>query len=823
MLLRSNKVGQSIDLHPMNVEKIGQAFVALEFACPKYHALPKYCAFPPKAASIRVFYTTEGASDVLSKTRIMLSMVSLLTALSLPIDFAAAAVLEEIVVTSERREASLQDVPIAVSALSLQQLDRLQINDSRDLQRYVPSLNMFNNITHPSNLSLSLRGGLQQDASLVVAESPVGMYVDDIYVGRLNGNNITMSDLERVEVLRGPQGTLYGRNTGYGAIRFISRTPGEDQWLNASVGAGNDDQLLLKASAGGPMGDSWAGSLAGQWREKDGQYFNFDPSANTDTGLEENLSLRGKLRYMGLDNFDAVLSVTYSDSENDSNQMPTGTTPGIADTCQDLVDDPMGTCPDGVTTQFTSNDLVFTAADPSGVSNPRAVKTAWGAREPAPPLRDKPQASTDQTIVGLTLSWDITENLTLRSITGYVGLEGNFMTDFGGNNGAIGGSDTDSDQITQEFQLLGTAFDDRLNFVTGLFYLNEEADQLWGWSAGPAPGLALSGSTLSVETDSISVFGEASYNITDALKVTAGLRYTEDDKDLDYTYQLLLAPVPLVTFTDSQKPDDWTPKLAIDYLFETGGALDSMLLYASYAEGFKGAGWSTISITTPVHARYDAETNQTYEGGLKAQWFDNRLRTNFAYYFSDIQDIQQNATVILEGGALAFPVQNSGDAEIQGLEFEISAVPIEGLNLFFSGTAFTDGEYKNLKPEGAAAKAPFIYGIDEAETPQTPDYTFNVGFDYTFDFRKQFLGAVTFGMDYYEIDEYITAATNDFRNSGWDQLNGYISVDIGDNWQLKLTGKNLTDEDNITSGSRGLGGFVLTAPVEYLFTVTYQM
>jgi iron complex outermembrane receptor protein len=166
---------------------------------------------------------------VLLKSKFILSLAGLLTALALPVSAALAAVLEEVIVTSERREQNLQDVPIAVSALNMDELGALQVNQANDLQRYVPSLNMFNNITHPSNLSLSMRGGLQQDASLVVAESPIGIYVDDIYVARLNGNNVTLSDIERVEVLRGPQGTLYGRNTGYGAIRFISRTPGRDR------------------------------------------------------------------------------------------------------------------------------------------------------------------------------------------------------------------------------------------------------------------------------------------------------------------------------------------------------------------------------------------------------------------------------------------------------------------------------------------------------------------------------------------------------------------------------------------------------------------
>ncbi len=138
-------------------------------------------------------------------TRITIFLTGLIGMLTAIPSFSA---IDEMIVTSEHREENLQDVPIAVSAMDVEQMDKLQINEARNLQRYVPSLNMFNNITHPSNLALSLRGGLQQDASLVVAESPVGIYVDDIYVGRLNSNNATMSDIERVEVLRGPQGTL---------------------------------------------------------------------------------------------------------------------------------------------------------------------------------------------------------------------------------------------------------------------------------------------------------------------------------------------------------------------------------------------------------------------------------------------------------------------------------------------------------------------------------------------------------------------------------------------------------------------------------------
>ena len=754
---------------------------------------------------------------MLAKIKTMLGIAGLLATL-LPTSFAQAA-LEEIIVTSERREENLQLVPIAVTALSMDQLESLQVTQAQDLQRYVPSLNMFNNVTHPANLSLSLRGGLQQDASLVTAESPIGIYVDDIYVARLNGNNVTLSDIERVEVLRGPQGTLYGRNTGYGAIRFISRTPGEDMWADASAGLGNDDQILFRGSAGGPLSDSWAGSLAAQFREKDKQYFNFDPTANEATGHEKNTAFRGKLRYMGSDSFDAVFSLAFSQSKNDSNQMPNGTTPNVPDDCQDpsVVDtDPMsptfGTCPAGVTTQFTTEDLVWT----NGI---RGTSTPWVDRGPEP-LTARPSADVQQTILGMTLTWDINDDLALKSITGVVGFDGDFMTDFNGAGGGfIGGSETKSDSISQEFQLLGTAINDRLNYVAGLYWFKEDSTQFWGWNFfGP-----MSQSTINTETDSIALFGEASFNITDNLKVTAGARWTEDDKFFQFDYERFAGnafegfgfPATTETIILEQKPSDVLPKLAVDY------TIGNMLIYGQVAKGFKGAGFSAIAIlsTEPV-AIYDDETNWTYEAGLKADWFGSSLRTNLAYFFSDIEDVQQNSTNA-EGPGLEFPVKNSGDAEIQGLEFELSWLPLQGLTLFASGSLM-DGEYKNLNEDSDAFKSTFNFGV-QPETPQTPDYAINVGFDYTYDFNQSVLGALSFGMDYYEIDDYITAASNEFHNSGWDQLNGYISLGLADHWTLKLTGKNITDEDNVTSGSRGLGGFVILAPVEYLFTVTYEM
>ncbi len=779
---------------------------------------------------------------MLSKTKTVLGVAGLLSATVLPAGIAQAA-LEEIIVTAERREGNLQEVPIAVSAISIEQMEKWQIRQGQDLQRYVPSLNMFNNVTSPTNLSPSLRGGLQQDSILITAESPFGIYVDDIYVGRLNGNNMTMTDIERIEVLRGPQGTLYGRNTGYGAIKLVSRTPGEDMWFNATVGAGNYDQLRFEASVGGPLGSSWAGSLTGQYLEKEGQYTNIftDPSTGNPVGdvdSQENTAFRGKLRYMGGDVFDAVLSVSYSKAENDALQQPNFTTPGVPGDCRFMAPDP-DPCPGNQTAQFTTEDTVltngaFTVNSPVGIL---MTFDAMGVPVPLglPLLGDKTRGETEQTIVSLDLSWDFDNGMTLRSLTGYVGITDLMHTDFNGTYGSaalfapfavLGATDADSDQFTQELHLLGTAFNDRLSYLLGAFYLTEDGTQPFNWSIALLPEAAIPGgislpvsaSLIDTESDSFSVFGDATWQFTDNLSGTVGLRYTDDSKEFVYDFEsFFLPPFGAQNVVLSSDTDDWTPRAVLEYTFGESG----VMIYGSYAEGFKGGGFSAIAIfgVDPVGV-YGPETNQTYEAGMKATWLGGRLRTNLAYFFSDIGDVQQNSTDA-SSEALEFPVENSGDAEIQGFEFELTAVPVDGLNLFLSGSLM-DGEYTRLNPTSSAAAARVIYGV-EPQTPQTPDYMVNIGFDYTFDFPTDVLGDFSFGFDYYEIDNYITASTNDFFNSGWDQWNGFVSLDIAENWQLQFTGKNLADDVNHTSGSRGLGGGIYLPPREFLFTVTYQM
>jgi len=457
----------------------------------------------------------------------------------------------EVMVTAERREASLQTVPVAVSALSAETLDNRQIADYQDLQTFVPSLKMTNNITSPTNLSPSLRGSLQQDASLIVAESPFGIYVDDVYVGRLNGNNISLNDIERVEVLRGPQGTLYGRNTLAGAIKFVSRTPGTETWLNATAGVGNFDQYLINASAGGPLGGNFAGSFAGQYNNKDGE---FDNSATgQDTDHQRNAAFRGKLRYMGIENADFVFSASYVDSKNDSLQLVRASTPGVDDL-----------------SQFESDDLVPTFGE-------YTVGTPTFDDPAPPPITANPEGETEQTMASLNASYDFGA-FTVRSITGFVNTKDFFSTDFSGLGAIVGASNVDTDQWSEELQIQGSALNDRLNYLGGLYYFNERGDQDFGWYFI----VPVSTSQIRAETDSYAVFGQVDYKLTEALKATLGVRWVRDEKTFSIDQQLTddvlnfppFAPllIPLLTSVDLKNNySETTPKFGLDYTFAPVG------------------------------------------------------------------------------------------------------------------------------------------------------------------------------------------------------------------------------------------------------------
>ncbi len=690
---------------------------------------------------------------------------------------------DRIVVTAERRESFLQETPVTLSAFQAETLEERGIEDTQDIQRLVPSLKLLDNIASPTNFTVSLRGSTQQDASLVVAESPVGIYVDDIYIARLNGANAQLADIERVEVLRGPQGTLYGRNTLAGALKIITRSPGDALEVRASAETGEYGHYELSGAVSGPLGEGrFSASLAALVDGFDGYYTNLATGA--DIGAQTNTAVRGKLRYDAGGPFTAEAVISRADSEND------GYMPSFA------VFPPQA--------QVRAGEIAF------GLGDPYQVNIAPNPALPDP-ISALPEGDTDQTIAGLNLSYDFGW-ATLNSITGYVATNDFFSVEFTGIGSFPGANRSDTDQYSQEIQLLGTAMDGRLDWIAGLYLFRETADQVVA---------LVTDDLLSIETDSAAVFAQGTYALTDRLSLTAGLRWSEDDKSFSGLIRTIGGQVPIFPEVRLDNTyDALTPRFGVDWLDRDVGPFDSLLLYASAAKGFKSGGYNGIAfgnidvLSTP----YGPAENWTYEAGVKSELFDSRLSVNAVAFHNEISDIILAASASGPGG-ISFPLQNAGDARVRGLELEASAEPVDGLNLYASVT-LQDGEYTELNPTSSAAIAEANFG--EANLAQVPDIAYNAGARYSFPSPIQSSGEVTVGVDHFYTDDFFINVSNEFVIDAYTLTSAYAAYAFNDQWTLRATVKNIEDDAPIISGLAAFSSVTVEAPRTAFLSLSYR-
>ena len=446
----------------------------------------------------------------------------------------SVAAKDEMIIEASRRASSVQDTPIAVTAISSESLEKLQIIEVKDIGAMVPNLQTYSVTANGAAMQVHARGASVQNPGFITSESPVGLYVDDIYNGRLATANLDLLDVERIEVLRGPQGTLYGRNTSAGAIKIITRTPGDEFYASGQLGYGNYETSKLGVAVGGPLvPENLAGSFAASYQNRGEGYFK-NPIDGIEVGEYENTVMRGKLHWYSFENFKATLTGWYVDAENDGyNGVPyqpfsgPGASPGR----------PLG--------GFYDNYSPAAANSPNGRAN-------FG--------------ETDQT--GLSLDWTWTfAGMDLRSITAYSDVDDEFGFDLAGGGffgipgtpGQLITSESNMKQLSQEFHLLGSTFDGSIDWIAGLFYMNEDGDQRYDGLAAPFVDFS---EFSNAETDSFAIFGEATWRFSERWSTIFGLRYTDEEKDFTLDCQGLTAPnttgtcVPTNTgFTTTQKND----------------------------------------------------------------------------------------------------------------------------------------------------------------------------------------------------------------------------------------------------------------------------
>jgi len=716
----------------------------------------------------------------------------------------ANAAVEEITVSAQRRDESLQEVPIAVSAFAVDDIRKLQIDVTTDLGAAVPNMQTYNITANANAMQVFMRGAGIQNPGFNASESPVGIYVDNIFRGRLATANLDLTDIERIEVLRGPQGTLYGRNTIAGAVKVITRTPEDEFWADAGIGFGNYETTKVTASVGGPIADGWGASLAGLYNKRNDGWIDRGSTGGRSLGEYDNKALRGKLNFFGSERFGATVSLGYVDAENDGyNGIPYGPV-------------------------FNGNPGEPTSAPGQPLE---------GFYDSLVPDGSVGLGKTEQLNSSLELVWNATDALTIKSITGYSDIDDTFRFDlnggafqdggppvgpiFTGGPGVLINSDSSNKTISQEFVFQGSIADN-IDWIAGVFYLNEEGDQLY------SPAVVVTGDAIteavSTDTTSYAVYAEGTWNITDAWSATLGGRWTRDEKEYinnctttpgvgGFPACLDLTATPADWTVDlDEEFDEFTPRFLVQYQLNEGTSF-----YGSYSQGFQAGGFQTLCFGSQLCSQqvYDPQSVDSYELGAKTELLDRTLRINAAIFRAEYEDIQQ--TGILLPGVPIFPVLNVGESEVNGLELEVNWSPTDSLNLFLIG-AYADDEIDADQLPGGGGS--IIAGTD---LPGLPETTLRVGGDW----RVGVFGDWDFlvGGDVNYVDEYFATINNVLLVPSYTRVNGFIGLNQPDGpWSVVLRGKNLTDQDDYVSGISGAGTNIRTplAPREYMLDVNFR-
>jgi iron complex outermembrane receptor protein len=630
---------------------------------------------------------------------------------------AMAAALEEVVVTAQRRSQNLQDVPIAVTSLSKEQLDVFQIDDTLDVARTVPNMVAANTVGLGTSVLYFLRG-VGSTESIATFDLPVGTYIDEVYISRQNANQIMLSSVERVEVLRGPQGTLFGRNTTGGAVQIITEKPGEEFDGDVEVGVGRFDRISGRGSVNIPISDALAMRFSAFVVEDDGW---LDNQSNSDTfNAEESWGARVAVRYAPSDTLQWNVSTQYVEAE----KLMLGSA-GIVDPATFQASSVPAT-----------GDLFETRIDDRNCKASGSVDT-WANQG-----CQFNEADSSLTISNLQLDFDAG---TLNFITGYYEVDQDFNIDFLGNSdqpifgGAFGANfyisnQGRSEQFSQEIKWQSSAFNDKLTYVAGIYYMNEDnATRFTDTINFPiAPGIALplilaNRDPLANETENIAVYAQGDYSLTDLLTLQLGLRYTKEEKTIDLSGESLdfatLSMVPLTSAEMSaagipleQIAEELTPRIGLYYQLS-----DTIMSYISYTEGFKSGGWNARGTNALELQPFGPEFVDSYEAGLRSDWLDGQLRVNATAFRAEYSDFQVPSVF---PGSSTFLTLNSGDARVNGLELEMVYAVVNNTNVF-ANVGLMDSEYDNLSSAALAA------GIGP-ELQRAPDASAQIGFASSF-------------------------------------------------------------------------------------------
>jgi len=675
--------------------------------------------------------------------------------------------LEDIIVTATRRETKLQDTPLSIAAVSGEAIQEKGIGSLQELALSTPSLVMGADAGYGVNAAIR---GIDSFANGVGSDAPVAFYVDGVYLGRNTSSTFGLANVERVEILRGPQGTLFGRNVTAGAVHVITKTPGPNMEAFAEVEAGNLSHLRFRGYVSAPIADRLYLSVAG-YADQTGNWMNRNVVQGVDNDDVQNFDVRAVLRFQPTDGTNIVLRADY----------------GVAQP------------------NFWHTDVVTKPGYVGGVANASVENIARTI-----PNLDDISSSPEfmrrhQGGVSLTVDQDVADEITLTSVSAYRKDRANFLSDSDGTAAVLTSSllaPQRDQQFSQEFRLAKSG-SGPLQWLVGAYYYREKSSMAL-YVGQNVVNRQVSSNPHNL-TNSYAAFGELTWTPIENLTIRPGLRYTRESKEFSNILQVNAVPGErpnIIIFNEANRRftkktwSDWSPKISVDYHVSP-----DVMIYGVVQKGFKSGGNNFSAADFTANPSFDPETVWSYEGGVKSDFFDRRVRFNLSAFYMNYKGLQVRAPLAV-GGLII--IRNAANAEIKGLELETTWLVSDRLTLNANATLL-DAQYKDyVFPAASAAGciggqfAANVCSLSGNRLNRAPRLKTSLNGNYNFDLGTFAKANVNLawshtGKNYYD-DRNVTGV------EAYNIFDAYVSVSPTDTpWSVKAWVKNLTNERYYTA------------------------
>lgn len=654
----------------------------------------------------------------------------------------ADARLEEVTVTAQKRSERLSQVPLAIDVIDASTLKNSAIDNLGELEGLSPSMN-FGRAGRKARGEITIRG-VGDFSRNIGTDARVAVYIDDVPLGRSSAYDLSLLNIDRIEILKGPQGTLFGTNAIAGAINVITQQPSDKLTLSARAGAGNFGYQSYSLGADIPMSSSLRSRI--------------DLGHQQSDGFIENILLNKTIQ--GVDTDTARLKLAYTPNKNFSL---------------------------GISADWLEEESLSTNGLALASSNQDPFNGFSFSPDPREVAHDAEEFEQREVFgASINAQWALASGIRLESISAVRGSEFSDLSeeDYSPIPAVFSNFDEEFDQISQELRIISPN-EGSWSYVVGMFFSAQDVTTVRSASQlNPANGNILSVVTPGeLSNDTAALFGNVNIDISESLSVDLGLRLQNEEKHLVYSIS-----DPTGRFTNGSLDEKESfgavlPRLAINFTLGDNG-----LVYYSVAKGSKSGGWNADFVPTLDDLSFDQENATSFEIGFKHSLLDEKVRLSLAAFKSDFRDFQVFQFISRDSGETLIDITNAGEATSQGIELDLNyqATPALSITLKAASLQSRFDKFDNANEAGES--------FANNSLPYAPEFTAYAGVNYVREVSSE--TSLTFHIDYAYSDEYFTSPNNDerFRVDDYYHTNASLTINFSESWSIGVWGKNLSDE-----------------------------